>query len=176
MNKWEDKYRIPSARASWWNYGDEAAYFITICTKNKEHYFGEVIDDIMVETKLGKVVVDEWIKTPMLRADMNVELGAFIVMPNHFHGIIIIGQNQYNLDGDEVNNTFRPQAKNLASIMRGFKSAVTLYARTNQIVFDWQPRFHDHIIRNESSYDTITKYILSNPASWSKDTFYQSKP
>lgn len=70
-------------------------------------------------------------------------------------------------------NKFGPQAKNLASIIRGFKSAVTTFARTNNIPFDWQARFHDHIISTEDEYFRIADYIVNNPNSWHKDKFYK---
>ncbi|HVW14376.1 MAG TPA: hypothetical protein VHB54_11150 [Mucilaginibacter sp.] len=120
----------------------------------------------------------EWLKTPELRPDMNLELGEYIVMPNHFHGIISIGNNPYNTiaaTGNSVGyqkNKFGPQSKNLASVVRGFKSAVTTFARKNDIIFDWQTRFHDHIIRTEDEYFRIADYILNNPDNWQKDKFY----
>lgn len=154
---------------------------------------------------LAPVVTAEWINTPTIRPDMNLELGAFVVMPNHFHAILIIGDNPYNTDGNagtgrdamhcvsttppptttatsatdtmDTSNTsqnaFQPQSKNLSSVMRGFKSSVTTYARKNNIPFDWQPRFHDHITRTYADYDRISKYILNNPANWNNDRFNQ---
>jgi hypothetical protein len=56
--------------------------------------------------------------------------------------------------------------------MRGYKSAVTTFARKNNIPFDWQPRFHDHIIRNAGEYARISNYILNNPRKWREDKFY----
>ncbi len=72
-------------------------------------------------------------------------------------------------------NQFAPQSKNLASIIRGYKSAVTTYARKNGIIFDWQPRFHDHIIRSMDEYHRISNYILNNPTKWYNDKFYQRR-
>ena len=90
---YQNKYRISSARLKSWDYSSEGMYFVTICTQNREHYFGEVVDGKMKLSILGQVANDEWYKTPHLRLDMNLELGAFVVMPNHIHGIIIIGKN-----------------------------------------------------------------------------------
>ena len=126
----------------------------------------------------GKIVETEWLKTYELRPDMNLELGEYVVMPNHFHGIIGIGDNQYNTveeDYDSVSyrkNKFGPQSKNLASVIRGFKSAVTTFARKNDIPFDWQTRFHDHIIRTDDEYYRIADYIINNPGNWQQDKFY----
>ena len=169
-DKFQNKYRIPSARASWWNYGDNAAYFITICTKYRAHYFGEIGS----LSEIGQIAESEWLKTPSIRPDMNLELDEFVVMPNHFHAIIWIGENKYNrdLDYDDIANKFGPQFKNLASILRGFKSAVTTFAVKNNIEFGWQERFHDHIIRDEESYQKIRNYIINNPSNWKTDKFY----
>ncbi|MCZ8217063.1 MAG: hypothetical protein O9262_12525, partial [Cyclobacteriaceae bacterium] len=69
-------------------------------------------------------------------------------------------------------NKFGPQSKNLASILRGYKSAVTTYARKNNIEFDWQSLFYDHIIRSAEAYHRISNYIKSNPAKWVEDRFF----
>ena len=191
----KDKFRSETVRLSNWNYSGEAAYFITICTLGKEDYFGKVEYGKMIQNELGKIVETEWLKSPVIRPDMNLKLGKFIVMPNHFHGIIIVGENQYNnnkqyvgsisrdamhrvpTDGNddcsgenENQNRFGPQTKNLASIIRGFKSSVTTYARKNNIEFGWQPRYYEHIIRNSKSFNNITYYIINNPRKWESDS------
>ena len=140
---------------------------------------------------IGKVAEIEWLKTVELRPDMKLELGEFVVMPNHFHTIIIIGENEYNSPQNNDThrrdamhcvstivktanngNKFAPQSKNLASIARGFKSSVTTYARKiGNIDFKWQTRFHDHIIRDTESFDRIQNYIANNPSNWDDDRF-----
>lgn len=104
---------------------------------------------------------------------MNLSLDEFVVMPNHFHGIIFIGDNEYNSNfhndarrdamhrvstKDHVGNKFGPQLKNLASIIRGFKSPVTTQARIREDAFAWQARYHDHIIRYYASFIPIQHY------------------
>jgi len=184
----QNKYRISSARLLSWNYANAGMYFITICTKNRESYFGEITIDpgrdamhgvsTINQTDIGKIAEIEWFKTPQLRPDMNIELGEFVVMPNHIHGIIGIGNNEYNHEqrsvSTEYKNQFAPQSKNIASIIRGYKSAVTTYARRNNIPFDWQSRFHDHIIRSNNDYLKISNYIINNPAKWVDDKFYKA--
>lgn len=177
-DKFNDRYRIESARLKNWNYGWHGAYFVTICTANREHYFGKIENNEIVLSEIGKIAYREWIKTPEIRPDMNIELHAFCVMPNHFHGIIMIGENEYNRrDGIHganndpgTQNDFMPQRKNLASVIRGFKSAVTMHARKNKIIFAWQARFHDHIIRDDTSFYRIQQYIENNVANWHDDT------
>lgn len=208
-----NKYRIPSARLQNWNYASEAMYFVTICTKNMKNYFGEINGSMQIKTlqatKMGEIACSEWYRTMELRPDMNLELGEFVVMPNHIHGIIMIGANEYNTPcgdamhrrdamhrvctnadaprniscrnamqfGDAMHcvstNQFVPQSKNLSSIIRGYKSAVTVFARKNKIDFEWHPRFHDRIIRSTFEYNNISNYIINNPAKWVEDKFYQ---
>lgn len=182
MDKYQDKYRISSARLQNWNYGDSAAYFITICTKNREHFFGEIVNGKMKKNAIGILAENEWIKTVDLRSDMNIELGLFVIMPNHLHAIIIIGENQFNKQSSLQNgqafheqylNKFGPQSKNLSSIIRGFKSSVTIQTRNiNSDYFAWQPLFHEHIIRTNKTFDKIQHYIFNNPLSWKEDKFY----
>ncbi len=87
--KYQNKYRIPSARLQNWDYADNAAYFITICTKDRLHFFGE-IDKIMEPTPIGKLAEQYWTEIP--NHFSFVELGSFVVMPNHTHGILIINK------------------------------------------------------------------------------------
>jgi len=132
----------------------------------------------MVLSEIGKIVKNEWKKTFEMRPDMNLMMGEFVVMPNHFHAIIRIGPYEYNSvcrtpnhcgPASNTMNQFGPQSKNLPSIIRGFKTAVTKDARIINPDFKWQMRYHDHIIRNEKSYHRITKYILDNPGKWGGD-------
>ena len=178
--KYKNKYRIKSARLPNWDYGNNGIYFITICTQNRQHFFGEIIGGEMQLNEIGVVVDTEWLKTFELRPDMNLQMGEYIIMPNHFHAIIIIGDNEYNTGDNDIRTDamhrvsaggkFGVQSKNLASIIRGFKSSVTTNARKNgNPKFAWQPRFHDQIIRNEKSFYNISKYIINNPLNWEKD-------
>lgn len=231
MEKFQEKYRISSARLRNWDYASRGMYFVTLCTKNREHSCGQIIKPVidveqfeMQLSEIGKIVESEWLRTPEIRQDMNLELGEFQVMPNHFHVIVIIGENPFNTteliqetDANPVypyrnamprvsielnsesnknsgfgsdfdpkfemdllgasnhnlpgKNKFAPQSKNLGSIMRGFKSSVTMYALDHNIVFGWQTRFYDHIIRNYDEYQHITNYIRNNPDNWENDKF-----
>lgn len=189
MDKFNNKYRIPSARATWWDYRQAGAYFITICTQNRVHYFGEIENGYMQLSEIGKIAETEWLKTFELRPDMNLYQGEFVVMPNHFHAIIGIGENEFNTpsrrdamhcvstprEPHEPQNQFGPQSKNLASVVRGFKSSVTIAARKINPDFAWQTRFHDHIIRNDESFENISNYIINNPANWQEDKFFKSE-
>jgi REP element-mobilizing transposase RayT len=218
----QNKYRITSSRLQTYDYSGQGMYFVTICTKFMQHFFGKIIKDPLTKiaklqpTEIGKIAESEWYKSLEMRPDMNLDIGEFIVMPNHIHGIMIIGKNEFNSGEMKLNanskspghselnanaesnslrrdamhrvstqstpqstpqskNAFAPQSKNLASIMRGYKSAVTTYARKNNIKFEWHIRYHDHIIRNEEEFLRISNYIKNNPSKWPDDKFNTSK-
>lgn len=94
MDKYKNKYRIQSARATWWNYGWAGAYFITICTKNRNHYFGEIEHGEKNKMNLSNCgILADVFWHEIKNHAQNVELGAFVVMPYHIHGILILGGN-----------------------------------------------------------------------------------
>ncbi len=189
--KFKNKYRIETTRLQNWDYGSNGAYFVTICSKYRYHYFGGKMGGIMTLTEIGKMAEKYWFDIP--QHFPFVKLGAFVVMPNHIHGIIVIdksydGRNTENAIGtietqnfaslsqpaqtpthSSPKNKFGPQSKNLASIVRGFKIGVTKNARLINPDFQWQPRFYDHIIRNENEYHRISQYIIDNPSKWNDD-------
>ncbi len=166
MTLYKDKYRIESTRLKDWDYSRNGYYFVTICTQDKECFFGDVIDEKVQLSDIGEIVTDEWLKTAQIRK--NVSLDTWIIMPNHLHGIVIIN----NADDVETHgsaslpykNKFGPQANNLSSIIRGFKSATTKRIQRVRCDFSWQTRFYDHIIRNEKSLNKIREY--NNPLKW----------
>ena len=199
-DKFQNKYRIASARLSTWDYGSNAAYFITICTANRQHYFGEIINGEMQLSKVGEIANECWMNIPAHFS--HFYLDAFIIMPNHVHGIVVIDK-PYSVETGQVPivetgyalslpqspqpNTetelqsqsqpphfrFRNQGKNTISSMVGsFKSAVTKRCNENNLLFGWQSRFHDHIIRNKDEFQRIRNYIINNPKNWKDDRWY----
>lgn len=198
MEKFNNKYRIESARAPWWDYGRSGAYFITICTKNREHYFGEINEGKMILSPTGVIVNLLWYEIPY--HSQNVELDEFVVMPNHIHGILILNgndlENNNNVETGQVVETghalslrgetnpdlinnpnyhprFRNPGKNtVSSIIGGYKSAVTKHANRLGFPNGWQSRFHDHIIRDDDEYQRIKNYISNNISNWEHDKFY----
>ena len=184
--KYRGRYRIPSARA-WWHQYNGGTYFVTICTKNREHFFGEIKDGIMTRSEVGEYLNQQILSTPQVRPDMNLEIPTFTIMPNHVHLLVVIGDNVYNTPVDYVSeqkcmdsidaseNAFSPQRKNLASVIRGIKTATTSFALKNDIWFGWQARYHDHIVRNIEELNAIACYIENNVAKWTEDEFYDAK-
>ena len=92
MKKFRGTYRIPSARAQWWDYGRDGIYFITICTHNRKFYFGDIKDGKMILSQVGVLADVFWHEIP--NHAKNVTLCEFKVMPNHIHGIIILDGNE----------------------------------------------------------------------------------
>ncbi len=332
--KFQNKYRIESARLKNWDYTSNAAYFITICTANREHFFGEIVDQKMKYSNAGIIANVLWYEIP--NHAPNVQLGEFVVMPNHIHGILKLNNpvdhNQNGLKGADdfketlgleqlqtnqmgtkllfdvegvqnmddlcsrndvrnahnendvriengengvrnVDNVFTvgnvpipvavtnsddipdansvvvsvpvavanairvadpdavavpvfapdadvvavpvhvadavpvqtlhatslqnqnqtqppppdalqlnaknefmasisPKPNSIATIIRSYKSAVTKHANRLELQNGWQPRFHDHIIRDAMEYQRISDYIKNNPKQWKEDKFF----
>lgn len=95
MEKFRGKYRIESTRLKGWDYSNPGYYFVTICTKNREHFFGRVEKGKMLLSDIGNIIHLEWLQTQGLR--QNVRLDAFQIMPDHMHGIVIITHRIENL-------------------------------------------------------------------------------
>ncbi|WP_010665388.1 transposase [Marinilabilia salmonicolor] len=195
MDTFQNKYRIPSARMQNWDYGWNAAYFVAICTANRDLFFGDIVHGKMRLSEIGEMVHKYWFEIsehfPFVKLDVH------IVMPNHVHGIVLIdkpddgrnderngGRNDERVVGRNVEmqnfaslqppsppkNKFGFQSQNLAFIIRDYKTGVTKYARNNNVHFAWQSRFHDHIIRNDAEYQRIKNYIIRNPTKWHDDS------
>ncbi|CAN5387649.1 transposase [soil metagenome] len=181
MDKYQNKFRISSARLKNYDYTNNGFYFITICTKERKHFFGQVTNDVMILNELGKITESCWSDIP--KHSKLISLGEYIVMPNHVHGILIIDNTIETMYGTSAvpniapvtknqMSAISPKANSISSAVRSFKSAVTRATRNKRPEFNWQVRFHDHIIRNYESYLKISDYIRSNPSNWKKDIFY----
>jgi len=179
MSLFRGKYRIKSIRLPKWDYASDGMYFITICIRNGEMPFGNILNGEMQLSKLGQAAQKCWLEIP--KHFPFVQLDEFVIMSNHMHGIIEINKNNKNVETQNFAslhphghnfNKFGPQSKNLASIVRGFKIGVTKWCRQNNHAdFCWQRNYHDHIIRNEHNLNRIRQYIKNNPAKWDKDEY-----
>jgi putative transposase len=161
-----NKFRNGTNRQRSFDYASSNAYFITLIVKNRQPLFGTISNGEMYLSELGRIVCEEWLSTFEIRKTMNLTRGAFIVMPDHFHAVIEIGKNEHNRQ--YVPNGFGIQTQNLGSVIRGFKAAVTTYARKKGIAFDWQRGYHDRIIRTPYERSAVEKYIRDNPKNWSR--------
>jgi REP element-mobilizing transposase RayT len=190
MDKFQNKYRIQSVRLQNWNYGSNGAYFITICTQNREHFFGDIvvknssntIEKSMQLNEIGLLGEKYWMEIP--KQFPYVELGNFVVMPNHTHGILIINHRLsiglIDIPKTEINGGFartkNPMLNdNISRVIRWYKGRCSFEIRKIHADFNWQSRFHDHIIRNSQSFETIQNYIVNNPKNWENDKFCYRK-
>jgi len=172
-----NKYRIPSARWQGWDYGSSGWYFVTICTKGREYHFGEIRDNKMRLSPAGRIVRNEWRRTARLRP--NVALDAFVIMPNHVHGVIVINEPRHvetlqcNVSTQRIQSPMSiisPRPGSLPSIIRSFKSITARIIHDGGIPqFQWQPRYHDRIIRDADALKQIRQYIQNNPRMWGRD-------
>lgn len=248
-----ERHNRHSIRLRNYNYANAGVYFITICCKNRNCLFGEIIAKKMILNKFGKIAYNEWVKTVKIRS--NVKLHEFIAMPNHFHGIVEIlwnggngvgvgfGENESGVGGDigvcgnelgvcenkwgigenkwgvcntplrgcgYATNMLQSPSNTIGAIVRGYKSAVTKqiyefnrrgvlhtphlpsnspphlpihfqpdspspnqHPTHNEYQSVWQRNYYEHIIRTETEFARIAKYIRNNPIVWKKDCFYQ---
>jgi putative transposase len=154
-----------SIRLPGYDYAQGGAYYITLCTSQRAHLFGHIADVRMALNDLGHAAEQEWLHTPHIRP--NVGLDAFVVMPDHFHVVVMITERAEVAAA----SGFRSPSHTLGAIMRGFKAAVTRHANTlwgtsGQIV--WQRNYYEHIVRDDADLDRIRRYIAANPMRWNR--------
>lgn len=180
--KYRNKYRIEPNRAQFWNYSEPASYFISVCTKNRAYILGRIKTGIMVYSRYGQIAANELQKIPEYHK--RIILDEWIVMPNHIHCIITLGQydfdNGVSLIGDNNNDddtVYRKQRRKMLipKILGKYKQQTSKQInilRNTPGFNNWQKDYYDHIIRDHKSYDRIRNYIINNPIRWKEDTFY----
>jgi REP element-mobilizing transposase RayT len=186
MALFKDKYRIESIRLPGHDYSQEGAYFITICTQNRQCLFGEIVDGEIMLNKFGELVKSEWQKTGIIRP--NIIIDAFIIMPNHLHGILIINDDfccrdtlqrvstigRKTNENNQIEQFGKPTKNSIPTIVRLFKSITT--KQINQIrqtpgIPVWQRNYYEHIIRDTYDLSRIRHYIANNPKNWKNDEY-----
>lgn len=210
--KFRNKYRILSARKPDWDYRAPAIYYVTICTQNRVHYFGNIKNGKIILSSIGEIANKHWFDIPYHFPF--IELINFVVMPNHIHGLLQIHDNDDNIrngsgqstemsqpadttqstvdtlhatslrgidqypnisnatNKNELMSGISPKRGSLPSVLRSYKSAVSKSAHENGFRFAWQPRYHDHIVKNPDEFQRIYDYISNNPRNWEKDNFH----
>ncbi len=173
-HKFKGKYRIASGRLKAWDYGRPGYYFVTICTLNRVQWFGEVSGDHIILSTVGEIAANELNKTANMR--INVGIDTWVVMPNHVHAIIVIGEipgASVETPRRDVSTKIKWRPGVLGAIVNQFKSMCTKRIRaTGCADFAWQTRFYDHIIQNEKELENIRAYILGNPLKWADDEYF----
>src|SRR3972149_140237 len=153
-------------RLTGYDYAQDGLYFVTICVKNRVECFGDVQDDRMLLNKKGYIVHRQWLW--LSKQYQYIKLDAFIVMPNHFHGVIIIDQRRDR--SRPVPTDAARRVKSLSELIGAFKTTSSKKIHQNGLLnFAWQRSFYDNIIRDEQALHNIREYIKQNPANWSRD-------
>ncbi|OFX75937.1 MAG: hypothetical protein A2X12_08215 [Bacteroidetes bacterium GWE2_29_8] len=198
MDKFQNKYRIPSNRKPNWDYSANGIYFLTIVTQNRECNLGKIVETHEnVETHgraslqlydFGNIVESEWYKSFEIRNELFLD--EFIIMPNHIHAIVVLDNQSPFMESQPniLNSTIKRNPairlpKSISSFIACFKSAVNKkidnYIDENKITMPkynrnnhfFQPNYHDHIIRNDWEYQRIKNYIVNNLQNWNTDKF-----
>ncbi|HVO72661.1 MAG TPA: transposase [Ignavibacteriaceae bacterium] len=171
--KLKKQYRLPG-----FDYSGEGEYFITICIDKRKQYFGKIENGKMILSQIGIIAEKIWNQLP--EKFMDVRLDAYQIMPDHFHGIVIIRENKRRSFVNRRNLTqeFKSGIRNnpmeleeitLGRIIRWFKGRVKFESNNLAPDFRWQTRFYDRIIRDEKEFYFISEYIVNNPINWRED-------
>ena len=165
-----------SIRLQGYDYSRAGAYFLTVCATNRVCLFGDIANGQMRLNDAGRMAMECWNEIPCHFPD--VTLDAFVVMPNHVHGVLMITDTvgaKHTVGAKNVSPLQpgqRPHgtSKTIGSIIRGFKIGVTKWMRTHANVHDvWQRNYYEHVIRNNDELNRVREYIVNNPAQWSLD-------
>lgn len=175
-----------SLRLNGYDYSQAGAYFVTVCAYEKECLFGGIESGVMRLNEYGEIVTSEWMRSAEIR--LEIECGEFVVMPNHFHGIvhIVAAYGNTPIFQDEQqgihcrNKGILPYAatspsRNLGAMVRGFKGAAS--RRINQVRNTpgapvWQRNYYEHVIRDDEDCIRIAEYIVNNPQRWLEDSLH----
>jgi REP element-mobilizing transposase RayT len=160
-----------SIRLKDYDYASEGAYFVTTVTQGRVCIFGEIVDGKMRLNRYGEIVQEWWNEIPIHFP--NVEIGAFVIMPNHVHGIIFILDQRTGAVFPLHNGPKPLRISTLGQIIAYFKYQSTkemnLADGTGTIAKFWQRNYYERIIRNEKELKQKTDYILDNPSRWHVD-------
>ena len=170
-----ERHHRRSARLAAYDYATAGAYFITVCTWNRECLFGGIVGGEMRLNEYGDVVRACWGEIPEHVSQTKVD--AFVVMPNYVHGVVWINRQGRGTacrapTADRVGRFGRPVAGSLATIVRSFKAAVTKRVndrRHGPGLPIWQRNYYEHVVRDEDELTRIRQYIADNPRAWDLD-------
>lgn len=182
------QFKNGQLRLRGWNYSWDGCYFITIKTTNRTPFFGEIKEGKMVLNEAGKRAHKLWESIP--KQFNFIQLGEFVVMPDHIHGILILEHCGVAIHRDQIENTTQTDnpdkeltkenkggitglhnpmlQDSISKVMRWYKAKCSYDVRKTGIPLEWQSRFYDHVIRNQRAFDRISQYIIDNPGNWKK--------
>jgi putative transposase len=171
------KHHHRSIRLPGYDYSQAGAYYVTIVTYHRDPLFGEIVNEETVLSNIGQIAGECWRAIP--DHFPFVELGAYVIMPNHVHGIVVITDQRRGAallrpyDRPHANDDphkINVKPGSLGAIIRSYKSAVSYRAnKEHNITGIWQRNYYEHVIRDEKDLQNKTDYIESNPVLWDKD-------
>ena len=178
-----DRHHRQSIRLPQYDYRQAGAYFVTICSNQRQCLFGEIIGGELRLNDVGEIVQTEWLRSAMVRP--YIELDVFVVMPNHLHGIIMLRDTPARTratqrvapttgdTGAPSTDAHGPARDSIGAIIGQFKSITT--KRINEIRNTqgsplWQRNYYEAVLRDEHQLARVRQYILDNPGKWSEDT------
>ncbi len=167
-----DKHHRRSIRLKGYDYTQNGAYFVTICTWQRQNLFGDIVSGQMQLSRHGEIIESYW--DNLIKHHRHVELDQFVIMPNHVHGIILLTEHQVIANNDLSGglNKLRPQRHGLPEIIRGFKTfsarSINRHRKLTGVSV-WQRDYYEHIIRSQESLHRIREYIINNPMNWEND-------
>jgi len=185
MNRYNpDIHHRHSIRLREYDYSNAGAYFVTVCTQNRECLFGKIVDGKVILNDAGRMVESIW--NELDQHYKGIETDESVVMPNHFHGIIVlenyeivnnvgarfIAPKTRSIIDPDINIAEHPQkgvinyAPTLGQIIRYFKGKASFVGRKELPHFQWQRNYYEHIIRTEDELNRLREYIVNNPEQW----------
>ena len=180
--RYRNKYRSDSIRLKNYDYRSPGWYYVTICTDQRRHFFGEIKSHMMGLSQIGLIAHRFWQDIPNHFG--HVVLDEFVIMPNHMHGLIGLKSNsdktsrrdvKFNVSTNKRMSDISPKPGSLSTIIRSYKGSVTRWCNKNGFNdFAWQSKFYEHIVRDEKSLNRIRRYIYNNPIQWQQDDYYIS--
>lgn len=170
MNKEEHPHRPNTMRLPGANYSDPGIYFLTLCSANREPLFGKIVNSEMVTNQFGSIVWEVWKGLPKRYPQISIDTA--IVMPNHFHGIVIIHEKSVEITDEHPIERGERRKMTIPLIVGYLK--MTSSKMINQIrnspgVAVWQRGYFDRILRDDTDYDELSEYIFTNPQRWGID-------
>jgi len=160
-----DQHHRRSIRLKGYDYAQSGAYFITLCTWQRQSVFGEIANNQIQLNTYGEIIQFHWDSLP--KHYHYLKLDEFIIMPNHVHGILVL-----------TDNPACKKRHGLPEIIRGFKTFSARRINKNRCLSGvpvWQRGYYEHIIRQEKSLMAIREYIIKNPLSWEEDELYRDR-
>lgn len=169
-----ERHNRRSVRLAGYDYAQSGAYFVTVCTQKRASLFGSITNGEMQLNDAGRIVQEVWRDLPARFSQVRIDNS--IVMPNHIHGIVLVGAQFIAPSNPPPDIAESPtgsaigRAPTLGEIIRAYKAISTRgIRRTVKADFSWQRNYYEHIVRNEESLNRIREYIVNNPSQWDVD-------